>query len=267
MKKSTIAFILSLFFISTLSVAQQISPGEIASLKKWQVNQFNIGLGLDGDNFTAMSLEHILVFAKNPREMYRDLKDFNEEATTQTYGLALYSSVSFSPLNKMTGKYKSNQELQLGIGIHTPKEAMVSYKNEQMDSSIVFCNLHGELTLEAAYLKRHIWNERWHWYWGAGINVGSSFNNEMMLISGQYFEEGEHPSTQQSLENNVETYKAKSVFYSRVYVPYGLHYATSKYWTFGFDLRTGIGMQLIEGEKANFIKKTGTFALGAKYRF
>ena len=218
MKKSTLAFILSFLFVSTLSVAQQISPGKIASMKNWKVNQFNFGLGIDGDNFTSMSLEHLLVFAKNPQEMYRDLNDFNEEATTQTYGLALYSSVSFSPLNKMTGKYKTNQEIQLGIGIHSPKEAMVSYKNEQLDSSIVFCNLHGEITLEAAYVKKHIWNEKFHWYYGVGLNAGSSFNNEMMVISGEYFEPGEHPSTQESLENSVERYKAKHVMYSRIYI-------------------------------------------------
>ncbi|NNC86307.1 MAG: hypothetical protein HKN75_09505, partial [Bacteroidia bacterium] len=251
MKYSTLAAILALLFISNNTLAQNLSPKVIGEMSKWKVNQFNFGLGIDSDNYTSMSLTDLLVFAKDPHQMQRDLSMFNEEATTFTAGVALYTSASFSPLNRMTGKYKTDQELQIGIGLHSPKEAMISYKNEQLDSSIVFCNLHGEVTFEAAYLKRHIWNEKFHWYYGLGMNAGTSFGNEMMIISGAYFEPGAHPSTQESEETNVETFQAKHVLYSRVYIPYGLHYQVSNHWTMGLDFRYGIGMQSIQGEKTN----------------
>ena len=84
------------------------------------------------------------------------------------------------------------------------------------------------------------------------------------LISGQYFEPGEHPSTQPAEEMNKETFEAKQVYYTRVYVPYGIKCGIGSKWQVGFDMRTGIGGQFIQGEKANFIRKTSAFIISAK---
>jgi len=202
--------------------------------------------------------------AKDPSEMQRDLVGFDEEVTTITAGAALYGNVGFAPLDPSTGQYRDDRELQFGIGFHSPKEAMVSYKNQGLDTSIVYCNLQSEITLETAYILKGRWGKKLQWYAGLGMNGGATFNNKMVLISGQYLEPGEHPS---ELDHAIqESYAAKSVLYSRVYVPYGLHYQVSSNWQLGFDFRTGVGAQFIQGEKADFIKKTGALVIGARYK-
>ena len=64
---------------------------------------------------------------------------------------------------------------------------------------------------------------------------------------------------------NKQTYEAKSVRYARAYVPYGLSYDVGRNWLVGLDFKTGVGVQKIEGEKVNYIRKTGAFIIGVKY--
>ena len=246
------------------SIAQTATTLKLVPKPKWKASSLNFGLGVDWDKFESMSLERILVFAKNPERMQRDLQHLSEEATPVTAGVALYASISFSPLNYTTGNYSDNQELQLGIGIHSPKEAMVTYKNEDLDTSIVYCNIHGELTAEAAYVFKGRWGKRFHWYAGGGVNTGLTFANEMVIISGRYFEPGAHPTTQESYEMNQDHYKAKPVYYTRAYIPYGIHYHVGKKMSIGFDFRTGLGLQMIKGASTNLITNTGSFILGVK---
>lgn len=244
--------------------AQMLNPKEISSLKKWKLVQFNFGLGADNDHYNSMSFEHLMAMAKDPTEMQRDLSGLDEEINTMTAGAALYANLGFSPIDHSTGTYRDDRELQLGVGIHFPKEAMVSFKNELMDTSIVYCNLQTEFTLDAAYLFKGRWGKKFQWYAGLGMNGGASTNNKMILISGKYLAPGEHPST---LDHSIEeTYEAKSVFYSRLYVPYGIHYSINKQWQIGFDFRTGVGAQFIQDERPDFIRKTGAFVIGARYR-
>jgi hypothetical protein len=264
--------IVAVFVFLAFSISQKfiVAQNSIPT-SKWAFSQVDFGLGIDNDHYESMSLENLMAFAKDPEQLKRDLKGMDEEATTSTAGGAFYINAGFSPLKKSEGTYRSDRMLRLGMGIHTPKEAMITYKNEGMDTSIVYCNLQSEITWEAAYLFMGTWgkNERWHWYWGGGMSVGTTFNNKMLIIAGGYLEPGEHPSSQPSDEMNKESYDAKSVLYGRVYVPYGISYATGaqKKWLFGFDFKTGVGAQKIEGESANYIKKTGAFIIGVKYRF
>ncbi len=262
----TIIFLISCFF--DLSFAQNTAQLQPIIKRKWQPVQLNFGLGVDWNHYNSMSLEQLMIFAKQPEQLQRDLRNLTEEATTITAGLTYAVSVSLAPLNYSNGTYKENQELRLGFAIYSPKEAMVSYKNQELDTSIVFCNLHEELALEGAYMMKGQWGKRkrLHWYIGAGLNFGFTFSNEMMLISGQYFEPGQHPSTQEG-PFDQQRYEAKTVYYSRLYIPYGIHYQISKSWLLGFDFRKGIGMQIIKGEQVNYIKKAGSFHLGAKYLF
>lgn len=265
MKKLILTSLVLGIFISSSCLAQQVAGIEQVPLKKWKVTKFNFGLGVDYDRYESMSLDHLMNFAQNPNEMKRDLQHLEEEVSTTTAGLALYASWSISPWSTTKNSYRNDREWRFGIGIHSPKEAMVSFKNKDMDTSIVYCNIHGEITLEGAYIRKGKWGKRFHWYWGAGVNIGATFGNQMVLISGKYFEPGEHPSTQESNENSIEKYDAKSVAYTRLYIPYGVHYSIGKKWLLGFDFRSGIGMQKIQGEDVNFIRKTGLFSIGAQY--
>ncbi len=259
----TFCFIVS--FLISHSTAQQSSTNNFQSPKKWQINHFNFGLGFDWDRYESMSLNQLMVLAKDPEKMHRDLYNMQEEAVNYSLGGGLYYSMSLSPFNRSKGTYNNRQELQLGVAYHAPKEAMVSYKNQMLDTSIVYCNVHGEFSLEGAYLFKGKLGPKLRWYIGGGINGGLTFGNEMIIISGKYFKPGQHPSTQESLDSNREKYKAKAIYYSRAYIPYGLHYVVNENLSVGFDLRTGMGLQLIQGEKVNRINRTGALIFGMKY--
>jgi hypothetical protein len=265
-KYTLLGFALCLF--SVHSDAQLKSTSTTAKLKKWSLIQYDFGLGVDYDHYNKMSLNQLMSFAENPDEMERDLQGLDEDFTKKTAGLALYLNLSFSPLEKGTQKYRNNRELRLGIGFHSPKESMVSYKNKDMDTSIVYCNLHREITAEAAYLVKWNWGKkkRLNCYIGASMNASVSFSNEMLLIAGQYFEPGAHPSSQENFIENTSRYDAKSVAYTRMFIPYGIHYQMAGQWSIGFDSRRGIGVQSILGGESNYIRKTGVFSLGAKYQ-
>lgn len=267
-KIARILLVVSTCWGTQVSIAQEYAAPlrERVSQKPWKWTQVDVALGGDIDRYADMSLQRLMAFARNPAELQRDLQNLDEEIITYATGVGLYANIGLSPLNRKTGTYRDDQELRLGIGIHSPKEAMVTYRNESMDTSIVYCNIHAEITLEAAYLFKYTLGKRFHWYWGVGANTGTTFANEMILMHGKYFGPGEHPSEQESHEMNQQTYRANPIVYGRVYVPYGIHYRIDDKWLVGLDMRTGIGWQWISNERTQFIRRTGVFALGAKYR-
>jgi len=253
----------TLLMINVISVsmaAQPVSSNVKQPVSRWSVSKINFALGLDWARYDGMSLEGVMVFAEEPEKMKRNLQGLEEEARITTGGAALYLNLSLSPLNSSTGTYRNDQELRLGIALYSPKEAMVSYKNESLDTSIVYCNLHSELALEGAYLFRGQWGRRWHWQIGGGLNGGFTYGNEMVLMSGHYFEEGQHPSTQENL--TAEHFMAKQVYYLRGFIPYGLYFRFSDGFALGLEGRSGRGLQFIEGGEVNFMEKAGALMLG-----
>jgi len=259
--------LLTLYFSSLHLYGQTAEMSEVVRMKKLQFNQVDFGIGVDNDHYGSMSLDEISAFAKHPEEIQRDLSGLVEEATTVTRGAALYVNFGYTPLNKSTGTYRNDREWRFGVGLHSGKESMLSYKNEELDTTIVYCNLQSEITIEGAYLFKGRWGKRFHWYYGAGMSLGSTFNNQIMLIASRYLKPGQHPSEQENNEENTKTYAAKSVQYGRFYIPYGIGYGINNNLIIGFDFKTGIGFQKIPGHSVNYIKKTGAFVLGVKYRF
>ncbi len=259
----------SLLFTALLVQAQYSRIVEAQSLPAWRWNQIDFGLGAANDHYPSMSLQEMTAFAKNPEEIERDMSMFTEETSTAAFGAVLLFNIGFSPLDKQTLQYRDDRELRIGMGLYSDREAMLTYKNEDLDTSLVYCSLQSEFSLEVAYLFKGTWGkkDRWHWYWGAGMNAATSLSEEMILISGKYFDPELHPSEQPEEQMTMETYAGTAVNYMRMYVPYGIGHNISKNWILGFDFRTGIGVQFIEGRDTNFIKKTGTFTLGVKHRF
>ncbi|MFT5723497.1 MAG: hypothetical protein ACI9JN_000611 [Bacteroidia bacterium] len=251
-----------------LLLSATVSIAQTTKIEKWQYKQFDFGLGVDNDHYHRMSLSNLKAFAENPEVLERDLSGMTEEISTSTAGLGLYLNRSYAPWSKEKGAYLSNQSLRVGIGLHSPKESMITYKNKALDTSIVYCNLHSEFTFELGYVWSGTWGakKKFIWYWGLGANTSVSLSNEMLLIEGQYFEPGAHPSTQESFEENTQRFLAKPVVYNRFYVPYGVHRVVGEHWSIGFDARRGFGVQTILGGSSNLINKTGTFMIGAKYR-
>ncbi|HQV74542.1 MAG: hypothetical protein KBA60_11035 [Flavobacteriales bacterium] len=236
-------------------------------MKQWRVTQLNFGTGVESDHFSTMSLAQITAFAKSSQDMQRDLHLFEEEVSTVTSGIALYASAGFAKTKPSTGEPGTIGEVQVGVAVHTPREAMVTYKNKGLDTSIVYCNLQREVSLETAYILKGKLGKHIHIYGGLGATGGLTLDNKMVLIEGRYLEPGEHPSSQTAEEVNKKSYGAKQTYYSRLYIPFGIKYGIGPKWQVGLDFRTGIGWQFLPGYGSNFIERSGAFIVGAKYCF
>ncbi len=255
---------LLLIVLSGYTSAQE----EAAVFPKWKFSELTIDVGVQSDHYPSMSLEEMMAFARDPEQMERDLQGLQEDARTITAGGIIFFQFGLNPRLRNGLGMNENRQFQVGLAFHTPKEAMLSYKNEDIDTSIVYCNLQSEINFDLSYVFKGRWGKRdkWKWYAGIGSNLGITYNNAMILISGKYFGPDEHPSEQEASEQNMETYDANQVYYLRAYVPYGIHYLLGNdRSSIGLDFRLGIGVQMIEGQDSNPISKTNAFMIGYKY--
>jgi len=235
--------------------------------KPIKVSGFNAGVGVDWMKYRNMDLNRLLAFAENPAELQQDLTGLTEDVNSTSTGVTLLMNFSLTPFDALKQEYKTNREIRVGMQITSPREAMVAYKDEATDTSIVFCNLHGEVGIDGAYLVKGSLLKRLNVYAGLGSSISLTYANEMVLLRGKYFEPGEHPMEQEITEENHLTYKAKAAFYTKVFIPWGVYYQMNEKWELGFDVRTGVGMQFISGETTTFLPRTNAFVLGMRYQF
>lgn len=250
-----------LLFSSLISLAQSNEEiKQVSKVKKWKATNMHYGLGVNWAHYDNITLDGILAFAKNPDQLYRDLSSLDEEISTTTGSGQINANLSFSPYNKNKSEYNTHQEIRFGFNLYTPREAMVSFKNQSKDSSIVYCNLHGEVGMDAAYLFRG--GKKLEWTIGIGYGVSLSFSNKMVLLTGEYYEEGEHPSEQEVVQ--IEEFAGKNVYYTRFFIPLGLHYHVSKKIAIGLECRFGSGKQHIQNSDSNRMTSSGAFILGTR---
>lgn len=246
-----------------ISCAQQASAP-----KAWGLTCFNSALGVETDRFRTMSLDHLMGFAKTTSELERDLDGFEATVATKTSGLGFFIGAGFGRKTVPTDATAptTTSEVQVGVGIHTPREAMVTYRNKDMDTSIVYCNLQSEISLETAWILKGQWSRFVHWNVGLGANGGITVGNKMMVIEGRYLADGEHPSRQQAYEMNKHTFGAKQAYYTRIFLPTGVKFRVGPRWQIGMDYRLGMGWQFVPGHGTNVIEFTNAVLLGVKYR-
>ena len=248
----------AILFMSLKSYGQTTT----AEAGKWRLINMHWTLGVDVNDFKDMSYVDLLNLSSEPENLQYDLSIFQEEARTTTGGGLASFRWSLSPSAKSES---ISQEVQMGLTYYGEKEAMVSFKNEDLDTSLVFCNVHSEIALELAYVFSGNWGSHWRWHLGMGINGGTTFQNQMILLEGEYFEPGQHPSNQEVSMSEPVFSDAKSVRYARAYIPFGLHYNLTSKLSLGLDFRKGFGWQIIPGHKPNFIKNNLQFGLGLSY--
>ena len=249
------------------AAAQQATPAAPLPTSTWRMTSLNFGTGVETDHFETMSLPQLMAFAKTSQELERDLSQFDEKVSTTTSGLGLFVLAGFSRPKTVPATTNTTTEVQVGVGLHTPREAMVTYRNQDMDTSIVYCNLQTEISLETAYLLRGQWSRYVQWHVGIGANGGLTMGNKMMLIEGRYLADDEHPSEQRAEEMNKHTYGAKQVYYTRLFIPTGVKFRIGPRWQLGMDYRLGIGWQFVPDGATNRIQTTGAGIIGAKYSF
>jgi hypothetical protein len=78
-----------------------------------------------------------------------------------------------------------------------------------------------------AYIRKGTFGAHGRCYAGLGASGGVSFGNEMVLITGRYFEPGAHPSEQVDKNPVMEKYAAKTLAYTRLFVSFGVHYGVA----------------------------------------
>jgi hypothetical protein len=255
--------IFTIILIAGLGAKAQKNTANPAT--KRGVTTFSYTLGAETDRYNSMSINQLTAMAKDKSQLQRDLNGMTEEVSTRTSGVALNFNLGFAPMNKTTGTLKQNQEIRVGIGFHSAKESMVSFKNQDLDTSIVFCNRNSEVTLEGSYLFKGNWGKRFTWYVGLGSTGSASFNNQMIVMSGKYFEPGEHPSAQVIMPENKAVYSALPSINGRVFIPWGIHVNLSEKTSLGLDFRRGMGVQWTPSRQANFMNKTGMFGIGLSH--
>ena len=233
----------------------------------WRMSSLNFGTGVETDRYKTMSLQQLMAFAKPGSELQRDLSLFEERVSTTTSGLGLYVLAGFSRPKTMPTSTGTTSEVQVGVGLHSPREAMVTYRHQGMDTSIVYCNLQTEISLEAAYLLRGQWSRYVHWHVGLGANGSTTVNNRLILIEGRYLADGEHPSEQKAEEMNKHAFGAKRAYFTRIFIPTGVKFRIGPRWQLGMDYRLGIGWQFVPGHSANRIAFAGAGIIGARYAF
>lgn len=264
MKCTRIGIMVSLILLSISAKSQ--NTGNVD--KKWNYSQFDFGMAIDDDEYQNMALDELLLFARTLDQLESELDLFEEEISTSTAGGAVYINQSFNPINRKTGKFLLDREIRIGIGFHGEREAMVSYKNKQLDTSLVFCSLNKAISIQSAYLKRGHWGKQQKWIWLYGIGLGSSisYSNAVMLIPGKYFEEGTHPSSQPSFEENMKSFNGRVVSTNRFYFPIGLNFKPNENWSIGLELRRGLGFQSIFGTGETLqLRKSGSFMISSQF--
>ncbi len=155
----------------------------------------------------------------------------------------------------------------IGAGFHTTREMRAGYSNKELDTSMFFCNMGNEFSLEAAYAINLFVGNRTILYTGAGTNVSSNFNHEVMVINGQFVPERNH---QQFILTRPETpfvFKSKSLFTTRLFAVLGVNLHRTQKTDITFQYRPGFGIQSIPQENINFLPYTGGYNIGFKIYF
>lgn len=235
--------------------------------KRWKASQLYLGFGGNNDHFNRMSLDHILAVAKSPESVRQETNGWTETVDAITYGSSISAGISLNPFDYASGEYRRGRELRLGLGLAGAREAMVSYDEEATGAtrSLIFCSVVTELNLEAEYLYKGQWGRRITWYAGYGLSGGSSISSEVLVFDNiTPAVDTTNPEEIVPIESNMESFSGKHVSYGRIYAPYGVHYRIGNRYHLGLDFRTGIGMQAIQNEHPDFIKKSGSFMFGMR---
>ncbi|MBK9147498.1 MAG: hypothetical protein IPM12_06730 [Flavobacteriales bacterium] len=266
MNRPILPALLLILSVPLQSAAQQAAV-VLPNAPAWRLTSLNFGTGVETDRYETMSLQQLMAFAKSGSELQRDLSLFEERVSTTTSGLGLFVLAGFSRPKTMPTTTGTTSEVQVGVGLHSPREAMVTYRHQGMDTSIVYCNLQTELSLETAYLLRGQWSRYVHWHAGLGANGSTTVNNRLILIEGRYLADGEHPSEQEAGEMNKHSVGAKRAYFTRIFIPSGVKFRIGPRWQLGMDYRLGIGWQFVPGHSVNRIAFAGAGIIGARYAF
>ncbi|MCH2223554.1 MAG: hypothetical protein MK066_02200 [Crocinitomicaceae bacterium] len=231
------------------SVFSQKSTEKASSLK---LNSIGVELGVNLDIYQNMNLQTMHDLTQNPALLSRDLTDHNATFYRNSFGGRFGINASFTPAN-------ASREIRFGAS-YIVSEPMISYDRNEMNGnshSIIYCNMVNEVNLNGAYLfKKSPVIAPWlNFYAGVGTSLGSSFNNQMVVMENT--NTIDQTTEESTFTHETDFYASKSSFYGRIYAPLGISATILRKVRFGIEGTIGTGVQSVYGGKTYFMPFSG----------
>lgn len=257
MTKSIVGFVAVLLTATTVS-----AQTETTKSPTWRLSSFGLNIGTVHDVYQRMNLDMMYDFTQNSALLDRDLTGMEEILYRESSGGRVGLNVTLSA-DRPNARY--GHEIRLGA-FFSNREPLISYHapsefGEASGSSIIYCNVVNEVSLEGTYLLRRSLGkkEKFSLYGGAGISLGSSFNNKLVVM------ESSSDSTGMFASGSDSFYAGKSSLFTRVNVPVGIQANLINRVSFNFETIIGVGMQSVFGGRNYFIPFSGGIRLGISY--
>ncbi len=232
-------------FSLTLGWAQSTHTGGY-----WRFNTMSFGFGLEQANYGRMSLNEMNDLAVSPNEIQRDLTGLNEDARLSTANGTFASSFGLCRMKAMNNGDFADREIRLGFGVSSPQEAMISFKNELSDTAIVYCSVQQSFGASLGYHFKGILWERLYWSVGFDAGYARTFDNQLIVLSGDYFEDDAHPSTMNELQR--DDYAANAVNRTQLMFTHEVGFLLGRHFVLGMNYSLGATMHMVNGADPNF---------------
>ena len=235
----------------------------LPNTKKWRIGAIGLNIGSFTDHYQSMTVEGMKSMAIDLPNVPVDLNGLNmmgDESSVVIEGASLGAYISLNPRNRTRDGHNLNQELRIGFSTNIDREAMIQFSDNNYENSVIYCLIESEVMLSAQYLFSGQFGRRFGFYGGAGMNVGSTFNNLFLLI-----EDGRDSNG--FWESSTTEVAAKSSYYTRGFLSAGLMYHTLGRVSLSLDIQSGVGLQVVNGAKNNYISDICAGQLGVQYRF
>lgn len=267
MKNRLLSLIFALFLIPVIpsfSQERAIDEGDNSiNIKKWLPSTIGFRIGGYEDHYQDLTLQGLQSMIGDQTE----LTDFLEDGYGQGYftaisGTNLGIQFSLTPFSRRKGDYNPNHEWRFSLSTNTERESMLVYERSNpqytysVQDEIIFCLIENEVILETSYLFHWPVSKKFSLYGGMGINLGSTFGNELLVFGSEV----------QLLGEDMHQYEAANSSYFRVLVQSGMQYQVLKRLGMYLEFQGGGGMQIVHGGENNQLDNCATF-FGINYNF
>jgi hypothetical protein len=257
MTKSIVGFVAVLLTATTVS-----AQTETTTSPTWRLSSFGINIGTIHDVYQRMNLDMMYDFSQNSALLDRDLTGMDENLYRESSGGRVGLNVTLTA-DRPNARF--GHEIRLGA-FFSNREPLISYhepseSGEFSGRSIIYCNIVNEVSVDGTYLLRRSLGkkEKFSVYAGAGISLGTSFKNQLVVM------ETSSDTTGTFEPSNDSFYDGKSSLFTRVNVPIGIQANLLNKISFNLEATIGAGMQSVYGGRSYFMPFSGGLRLGLSY--
>ena len=249
--------------VAVLLTATAVSAQtETTKAPGWRISSFGLNVGTVHDIYQRMNLDMMYDFTQNPALLDRDLAGMDQNIYRESNGSRLGLNVTLTTDGRND---RVLHELRLGA-FYSNREPMISFydpitMDDMSSTRIIYCNIVNEVSLDGAYLlRKQIGRRGWlSAYAGLGMTLGTSFNNELVVMESTTDSTGMNVSGQDSF------YEAKSSLFTRVNIPIGFQATILRKVNFNLETNLGVGVQSVFGGRSYFMPLTTGMRIGLSY--